>query len=131
TAASSGHSPLSASVVDNIGLAGYTGLDADPAPGKFLLNAYQSYLGTALGGLAMGIYTVQETVAPPGYTLDPNVQTATLTVAAPNADLSSTPFRDTLPHLTITKTVTGDGTSAVIHPGDTASFTITVSNTGV
>src|SRR5262249_718770 len=33
-----------------------------------------------------------------------------------------------VPHLTITKTVTGDGTSAVIHPGDTASFTITVTD---
>ena len=30
--------------------------------------------------------------------------------------------------LTITKTVTGGGGQAVIHPGDTASFTITVSN---
>src|SRR5262249_1677934 len=35
-----------------------------------------------------------------------------------------------LPHLTIDKTVTGDGTSAVIHPGDTASFTITVTDDG-
>src|SRR5262249_28893144 len=35
-----------------------------------------------------------------------------------------------VPHLTISKTVTGDGTSAVIHPGDTASFTITVTDDG-
>src|SRR5262249_18361097 len=32
TAASAGHTPLSASVVDNTGQAGYTGLDKDPRP---------------------------------------------------------------------------------------------------
>jgi uncharacterized repeat protein (TIGR01451 family) len=134
TAALSDHTPTSVTVVDNTGQPGYTGFDADPRPGYFQLNAYQSYLGTALGGLAMGTYTVQETVAPAGFTLDPSVKTATLTASAPNADLTSTPFVDTLPHLTITKIVgvngTFGGTSEVIKPGDTASFKITVSNTG-
>jgi uncharacterized repeat protein (TIGR01451 family) len=123
TAASAGHTPLSVSVLDN------GPLDADPTPGLFLLNAYQNFGGSALAGLALGTYAVQESVAPAGYTLDPNPQTATLTLAAPNADLSSTPFVDTLPHLAITKAVT-PGFPTVIHPGDTASFTITVANTG-
>src|SRR5262249_37148282 len=104
--------------------------DADPTPGLFLLRSFQSFAGSPLTGLAMGSYTVKETVPPQGYTLDPKVLSATLTLAAPNADLSGTPFVDTLPHLTITKTVTGGGTTAVIHPGDTASFTITVTNDG-
>src|SRR5262249_46093903 len=44
-------------------------------------------------------------------------------------DLSGTPFVDTLPKLAIVKAVT-PGFPTVIHPGDTASFTITVTNTG-
>jgi uncharacterized repeat protein (TIGR01451 family) len=124
TAASAGHTPLSVSVLDN------GPFDADPTPGQILLNSFQSFAGSPLGGLAMGTYTVQETVPPQGYTLDPKVLSATLTLTSPNADLSGTPFVDTLPHLSITKTVTGGGTSAVIHPGDTASFTITVTNDG-
>jgi uncharacterized repeat protein (TIGR01451 family) len=119
-----GLSPTSVSVLDN------GPFDADPTPGKFLLNAYQLFGGSALTGLALGSYSVQETVPPTGYTLDPNVESATLTLAAPNADLSSTPFVDTLPKLTITKAVTS-GFPTVIHPGDTASYTITVTNTGV
>jgi uncharacterized repeat protein (TIGR01451 family) len=124
TAAGAGRSPTSVTVLDN------GPYDADPTPGLFLLKPFQSFGGSALGGLAMGSYTVQETVPPQGYTLDPTVLPATLTLAAPNADLSGTPFVDTLPHLTITKTVTGGGTAAVIHPGDTASFTVTVTNGG-
>src|SRR5262249_41792676 len=123
TAASAGHTPLSVSVLDN------GPLDADPTPGNILLNAYQVFAGSPLTGLALGSYTVQETVPPTGYTLDPKVLTATLTLASPNADLSGTPFVDTLPTLTITKAVSV-GSPTVIHPGDTASFTITVNNTG-
>jgi uncharacterized surface anchored protein len=60
--------------------------DANPADGEFRLNAYQSFGGTALAGLAMGTYTIQETQAPAGYSLDPNVHTVTLTLANPSAD---------------------------------------------
>src|SRR5262249_48767275 len=63
TAASAGHTPLSVSVLDN------GPFDADPTPGQFLLNAFQSFGGSALTGLALGTYSVQETVAPTGYTL--------------------------------------------------------------
>jgi uncharacterized surface anchored protein len=86
TAASAGHTPLCASVVDNTGQAGYTGLDDNAAPGEFRLNKYQSLGGSALGGLAMGTYTIQETQAPQGYSLDPNIHTVTLTLANPSAD---------------------------------------------
>jgi uncharacterized repeat protein (TIGR01451 family) len=120
--------PGTATVVDNTGQAGYSGLDADPRPGYFQLNAFQNYDGTttALTGLAMGTYTVQEITPPTGYTLDPKIPTATLTLAAPNADLTGNPFVDTKPVLTITKTAS----SATVTPGQTVSFTITVNNTG-
>jgi uncharacterized repeat protein (TIGR01451 family) len=119
-----GLSPISVSVLDN------GPLDADPTPGKILLNSYQAFGGSPLTGLAMGTYTVQEITPPAGYTLDPRVLTANVTLAAPNADLSGTPFVDTLPKLAITKAVT-PGFTTVIHPGGTASYTITVTNTGV
>src|SRR5262249_43133079 len=85
--------------------------------------------GSARTGRAVGTYSVQETVPPTGYTLDPKTLSATLTQDALNADLSGTPFVDTLPTLTISKAVTV-GSPTVIHPGDTASYTITVTNTG-
>src|SRR5262249_33328326 len=102
--------------------------DADPRAGYFQLNAFQNFDGgiIPLTGLAMGTYTIQETLPPTGYTLDPKVLTATLTLAAPNADLTGNPFVDTLPTLTITKTA---GSSTIV-PGQTASYTITVNNTG-
>jgi uncharacterized repeat protein (TIGR01451 family) len=118
-----GLSPTTVSVLDN------GPFDADPTAGQFLLNAYQAFGGSNLTGLALGTYTVQETTPPSGYTLDPKVLSATLTLAAPNADLSSTPFVDTLPQLAITKAVSV-GSPTVVHPGDTASYTITVTNTG-
>src|SRR5439155_17448506 len=119
---SAGHTPLSVGVADN------GPFDADPAAGQFLLKPFQSFGGSPLGGLALGSYTVQETVAPPGYNLNPTVQTAV--IDQQHLSVVLVPFVDTRPHLTITKTVTGDGTSAVIMPGDTASFTISVTNDG-
>src|SRR5262249_43002030 len=96
-----GNLPGSVDVTDN------DSHDADKRDGSFSLTGFQNYDGTLipLTGLAMGTYTVQEITPPPGYTLDPKVLTATLTVAAPNADLTGTPFVDTKPVLTITKSV--------------------------
>src|SRR5262249_45014299 len=100
TAVITRHTPLALRILAN------SALDADKTDGNFLLNAYQSFGGAALGGLALGTYTVQETVAPSGYNLDPMVLTAKITLGALNADLSGTPFVNTKPHLTITKAVT-------------------------
>jgi uncharacterized repeat protein (TIGR01451 family) len=115
-------SPMSVLVADN------SSLDANPANGLFELDAFQSFGGSNLTGLALGTYTIQEITPPPGYTLDPKVLTVTLTQSALTGDLTGTPFVDVLPNLNIVKTVTANQT--VIHPGGTASFTITVSNSG-
>jgi hypothetical protein len=58
-------------VVDNTGQQGYTGADTDPTPGEF-----------RVVDIHPGTYTVTETVAPPGYALDPN---PTRTVAVPSS----------------------------------------------
>jgi uncharacterized repeat protein (TIGR01451 family) len=113
-------SPTSVTVLDN------GSFDANPANGLFELDAFQSFGGSKLTGLALGTYTIQEITPPPGYTLDPKVLTVTLTQSSLTGDVTSTPFVDTLPNLNIVKTVTANQT--VIHPGGTASFTITVSN---
>jgi uncharacterized repeat protein (TIGR01451 family) len=117
-----GLSPKSVTVVDN------GPSDANATGGLFELDAFQSFGGSSTTGLALGTYTIQETVPPPGYTLDPKILTVTLTQSSLTGDLTATPFVDTLPNLNIVKTVTANQT--VIHPGDTASYTITVSNTG-
>lgn len=57
-------------VTDNIGAAGYAGLDAKPAAGDFLVN-----------NLAWGQYTIEETTAPEGYIPVQGV-TATFNVTA-------------------------------------------------
>ena len=52
------------------------GLDQDPDPGEFQLN-----------DLELGSYDIQETVAPDGYDLDPDIETVELTLENPsNAD---------------------------------------------
>ena len=56
-------------VVDNTGQAGYTGADTDPTPGSFKVANVR--VGTT--------YTVTETVAPAGYSLEAN-PTRTVTV---------------------------------------------------
>jgi uncharacterized repeat protein (TIGR01451 family) len=117
-----GLSPTSVQVLDN------GPFDANSAAGLFELDAYQIFGGSALTGLALGTYTVQEITPPTGYTLDPKVLSTTLTQSHLVGDLTDMPFVDTLPHLSITKAATNGVTT--VHPGGTASFTITVSNTG-
>jgi hypothetical protein len=67
-----GLTPLCVTVVDN------GPFDADPVLGQFTLKPYQSLNGTLLGGLALGTYTIQETVAPAGFTLDPYIATVVI-----------------------------------------------------
>jgi uncharacterized repeat protein (TIGR01451 family) len=117
-----GLSPVSVLVTDN------GPFDSNPANGLFELDAFQNFGGSNLTGLALGTYTIQEVTPPPGYTLDPKVLTVTLTQQSLTGDLTGSPFVDTLPTLNIVKTVTANQTT--VHPGGTASFTITVSNTG-
>ena len=52
--------------------------DRDGTPGEFLL-----------GGLVLGRYTVDETIAPPGFEPDPAVRTVDLTIANPNAVIAT------------------------------------------
>jgi uncharacterized repeat protein (TIGR01451 family) len=118
-----GLSPTSVTVTDN------GPSDANPTPGLFELDKFQGFGGSSLTGLALGTYTIQEITPPTGYTLDPKVLTVTLTQSSLTGDVTGTPFVDTLPTLTITKAVSV-GSPTVIHPGDTASYTITVNNTG-
>jgi len=63
-------------VVDDVDVNGATTLDEDPDPGEFLLT-----------GLALGRYTVDETVAPPGFEPDPKVETRELTLANPDVEI--------------------------------------------
>ena len=64
-------------VVDDVdGVAG-PGLDQDPDPGQFLLT-----------GLRLGRYTVDETVAPPGFEPDPAVRPAVITLLSPDAEIA-------------------------------------------
>jgi hypothetical protein len=117
--------PLSVSVVDN------GPFDADPTPGVFQLKPFQSFLGSPLTGLALGTYTIQETAAPSGFNIDPTPQTVNLTLSSLDGGTTTTPpiFVDTKPNVSITKAVS-PGFASTIKPGDTASFTITVTNSG-
>jgi prealbumin domain-containing protein len=81
TAASAGRTPTCVTVADNTTAENggtYSGSDANPHLGLFELDKYQSFGGSALGGLALGTYTIQETVPPAGYSLDPFVETVTI-----------------------------------------------------
>ncbi len=70
--------PICLSVVDNTGLAAYTGADVDADAGKFKID-----------NLVMGTYTVRETAAPAGYSFDStHTKTAYVITTAPNATLS-------------------------------------------
>src|SRR5436190_5891239 len=85
-------------VVDNTGQVGYTGKDGNPVAGQFQVI-----------GLSLGRYTVQETVAPPGYVVDPNTRTVELSPNDPgppfvnHTDQTITiPFVDNRPIVKIT-----------------------------
>ena len=62
-------------VVDNTGSDDEAGVidDSDPTPGEFQLD-----------DLLLGRYTIQETIAPSGYVLDPDTETVNLTLTDPD-----------------------------------------------
>jgi LPXTG-motif cell wall-anchored protein len=82
-------------VTDNTGQSGYSGLDANPAAGKF-----------AVGALKWGKYTLQESKAPAGYVLSDTKYsfeiTATSLTATINGGHAITNVQQTPPSLPLT-----------------------------
>ena len=78
-------------VVDNTGQVGYTGRDEDADPGEFLVT-----------GKPLGRYEIKETVAPPGFELDLEVQFAEIYPGHTSVNLSSDPFVNRRPVLKVT-----------------------------
>ena len=106
-------------VTDNVSGTDNTGTgDRDGTAGEF-----------EVGGLILGRYTVKEKTAPSGYTLDPDTETVELSTTTASFTIATAFVNIAPPQLSITKTpdlATDDG--GTVHPGDEASFTITVSN---
>ncbi|MFL5494263.1 MAG: SpaA isopeptide-forming pilin-related protein [Gemmatimonadales bacterium] len=106
-------------VTDNVSGTDNTGSgDRDGTAGEF-----------EIGGLILGKYTVTEKTAPAGYTLDSDTENADLSTTTPSVTIATAFVNIPPPQLSITKTpdlATDDG--GTVHPGDQASFTITVSN---
>ena len=101
-----------------------SGADEDAVGGQFKLSL-----------LALGRYTITETIAPPGYVAGNNpVQlTANLTFADPDADLTTTPFVNNRP--TVKLTGFGYTNDAVGTPTDgvvtgTTTYTVKLKNYG-
>jgi uncharacterized repeat protein (TIGR01451 family) len=82
-----------------------------------------------LGGLILGKYTVQEKTAPAGYTLDSHSENAELSTTTASVTIATAFVNIAPPLLSITKTPDlATDAGGTVHPGDQASFTITVSN---
>ncbi len=95
--------------------------DADADAGEFLLT-----------GLRLGRYTVDETVAPPGFEADPDVVTVELTLASPNATISEA-FVNQRPILKLTEfgytnAPTGTPTAGVV--SGVTTYTLKIKNFG-
>lgn len=108
-------------VVDDTGGGGTA--DEDPDAGEFLLT-----------GLALGRYTVEETVAPPGFEPDPDVVTVELTLDAPDATIAQA-FENRRPIVKITgfgysneADVTPPPTSGIV--SGTSTYTVDLHNYG-
>ncbi len=113
--------PVCISVADDTdGIAG-PGPDQDPDAGEFLLT-----------GLRLGTYTVHETIAPPGFSPDPDTVTVNISLASPNAVISEA-FQNERPILKLTEfgytnTPVGTPTSGVVS-GITV-YTLKIKNFG-
>jgi len=82
--------PVCKDVVDNGSASATAYADGDPADGKFMVT-----------GLALGDYTIQETVAPPGFVKDPDTVPVQLNPQNPNVEVTQA-FVNTRPILKIT-----------------------------
>ncbi len=108
-------------VVDDVDVNGATTLDEDPDAGKFLLT-----------GLALGRYTVDETVPPPGFEPDPDIVTVELTLGNPNVTIE-TAFVNERPIVKITgfgytNEAAGSPTAGIV--SGTATYTVDLHNYG-
>jgi len=95
--------------------------DEDPDDGEFLVS-----------GLALGIYTVQETIAPPGFVEDPDTETVTLAPGDSNKTIA-TAFVNSREVLKITgfgyeNSAIGTPTSGVTN--GTVTYTVNLHNYG-
>jgi prealbumin domain-containing protein len=113
--------PVCVTVLDDTDGTVGPGLDQDADAGEFKLT-----------GLRLGRYTVDETVAPQGFEPDPAVVTVDLTVAAPNATIS-TAFVNNRPILKITgfgytNAASGSPTAGIV--SGTATYTVNLHNYG-
>ncbi len=87
-------------------------------------------------GLQLGTYTVHETVAPPGFEVDPRTAIVTITIASPNVNITLTPFGAFVDQRSIlkltqfgyTNTPTGTPTAGVV--SGTTVYTIQFTNFG-
>jgi hypothetical protein len=105
---------------DTDGIAG-PGPDEDPQAGEFLLS-----------GLRLGRYTVDETVAPPGFEPDPKVVTVELTLANPDVTIEHA-FVNQRPIVKVTgfgytNDATGSPTSGIV--SGTTTYTVNLHNYG-
>ncbi len=111
--------PICTTVTDN------SSPDQNSIAGQFLVT-----------GLQLGTYTVHETVAPPGFELDPRTATVTITIANPNINITQTLFGAFVDQRSIlkltqfgyTNTPTGTVTAGVV--SGTTVYTIQFTNFG-
>lgn len=89
-----------------------------------------------LNGLQLGNYTIQESIAPPGFALDSRIAVAVLTITSPNANITKTPFGAFVDQRSILKliqfgyvnTPTGTPTAGVV--SGVTTYTIQFTNYG-
>jgi uncharacterized repeat protein (TIGR01451 family) len=109
-------------VTDNISGTDNTGTgDRDGTAGEF-----------EIGGLILGKYTVKEKTAPAGYTLDSKTENVDLSTTTASFTIAAAFVNIAPPVLSITKTpdlAADENPDGTVHPGGTAVFKITVSNT--
>jgi uncharacterized repeat protein (TIGR01451 family) len=85
-----------------------------------------------LGGRILGKYTVTEKTAPAGYILDSSTKNADLSTTIASVTIATAFVNISPPVLSITKTpdlAADEDPDGTVHPGGTAVFEITVSNT--
>jgi hypothetical protein len=96
--------------------------DADPADGQF-----------SVAGLPLGRYTAQETIAPPGWELDPTIQTVDLTPANTAVSFAAA-FIDSRPIVKITGFAYTNAPDGLPQPSGifkgTTTYTINLHNYG-